>query len=142
MKQCQPYTKPTCGADGTHMRNTVAVMSNNRTTNPMINGILFFDRKPSIALSPCGSGSTKLNFRPTISAPLGGLLGSKQYCLKHVVQKEERAIGGVTLKRPRSSAAHWRHLPKFASGVVALGVKPELTLACTWSRKTDASFGV
>jgi hypothetical protein len=53
-------------------------MKTNKPTRPPINGPLLSPRKPLTLLIPCGSGSTKLYFRPTIWLTLGGLLGSKQ----------------------------------------------------------------
>jgi hypothetical protein len=51
------------------------------------------------------------------------------------VQIAERDKTGLSLSRARSIAAHWRQAPQFGSGVLALGVKPEIVLLWTWSRK-------
>jgi hypothetical protein len=91
-------------------------------------------RNASTFAIPCGSGSTNASLRPGSAALLGGLLGSKQYCVKHFWQKSERAMLFPPLVRARSSAAHCRHLPNAPSGLFELGVKPPSTFACTLSR--------
>jgi len=101
------------------------------TTNndkPTIRPIFALPRKPSTLLNPCGSGSTKVSFLPTISSPFGGLLGSKQYLVKHAWQTSDLETIGETLYRARSMAAHWRQIPKLLSGPVAFGVNPDRVL--------------
>lgn len=57
----------------THIPNIEAIATTASETRPAINGTLLLLRKPSTRDAPCGSGSTKFSFRPTISEVLGGL---------------------------------------------------------------------
>ncbi len=106
-------------------------MQINKPINPRMMGTLFRDRNPKVPESPSGSGLTKLSLRLGSAEELVRLFGSKQYCWKHCVQNDERARSGFTLYRARSTAAHCKHLPKFGSGELVLGMKPPMAFAWT-----------
>jgi hypothetical protein len=48
----------------------------------------------------------------------------------------------VSLNRARSMAAHWRQVPKDASGAVEEGVNPWIVLRCAWERKSETCLAV
>lgn len=83
-----------------------------------------------------------LSLRLTIWLADGGFAASKQYCLKHVVQKSERATVLFCLYRARSTAAHCRHLGKLGSVPSLPGWKPEMMLLCAASRKSEVCLAV
>ena len=109
---------------------------------PSAMGSLLVLKKLATPLKPVGSGFLNASLRFGSATLDGGLLGSKQYCLKHVAQKSERWISGLVLYRARSSAAHCRQRPKLGSGEFVSGWKPPIVFAWTWSMNSRVCSGV
>ena len=105
------------------MPNTIRKNSAPPTDAPMITALCCSKKDPS--------GLANLSTLFGSCDTLGGFSGSKQYCLKHFVQKSERGTAGESFILPRSTAAHWKHLGQSGSGESVSGLKPPMVFAWT-----------